>query len=67
MLSIKIQSVYNLFVFTAKQLNLVPRSSRLTVQFSDNYAVELTLFFRCRKLLPIWSTVAGYHELSVGF
>ena len=25
-----------------KQLNLVPRSSRLTVQFFGNYAVELT-------------------------
>ena len=30
------------------QLNRVPRSSRLTVQFSGNYAVELTY----RLILP---------------
>ena len=35
-----------------KQLNLVPRSSRSTVQFSGKYAVELTSFFTYRKLLP---------------
>ena len=30
---------------------LVPRSSRLTVQFSGNYPAELTTFFTYRKLL----------------
>ena len=35
-----------------KQLNLVARSSRLTVQFSDHYAAQLTSFFRYRKIPP---------------
>ena len=35
-----------------KQPNLVPRSSRLTVQYSGNYAVKLTSFFKHRILLP---------------
>ena len=34
------------------QPNLVPRSSRLTVQYSGNYAVKLTSFFKHRILLP---------------
>ena len=39
------------FVLTIKkQLNLVPMSSRLTVQFFGNYAVEFTSFFTYRKL-----------------
>ena len=50
-LSIKISSVC--IHKAAKQLNLVPRSSQLTVQFSDNYALELTSFFTYRRLLPI--------------
>ena len=35
-----------------KQLNLIPRSFRLTDQFSGNYAVEVTSFFKNRKPLP---------------
>ena len=35
-----------------KQLNLIPRSFRLTDQFSGNYAVEVTSFFKYRKPLP---------------
>ena len=54
-----------------KQLNLILRSSRLTVQFSGNYAVKLMSFFTYnhnnRIISQIWSTVAGYDELSVGF
>ena len=37
---------------THKQPNLLPRSSRLTVQYFRNYAVKLTSFFKYRKLLP---------------
>ena len=39
-------------ILIPKQRNLVPRSSRLTVQFSSNYAAQLTSFFTCRKNLP---------------
>ena len=35
-----------------KQLNLLSRSSRLTVQFSGNYAAHLTSLFTYRKILP---------------
>ena len=46
-----------------KQLNLIPKSSRLTVQFSGNYAAQLMSFLHIAKFFQIWSTVAGYDEL----
>ena len=49
-----------MFVFTAKQLNLVPRSSQLTVQFSDNYAVELTSFFTSSNFGEQWLVMMNY-------
>ena len=35
-----------------KQLNLLPRSSRLMVQKSGNFAALLTSFFKYHKILP---------------
>jgi len=45
-------SVIFLLYSVPKQLNLVPRSSRLTVQQSGNLPALLTSFFTHRKILP---------------
>ena len=53
-----------------KQLNLVLSCSWLTVQFSVNYAVELTSFFTyivSRIYSKFGRSVAGYDKLYVGF
>ena len=49
---IKRVKCFTIWYSLPKQLNLVPRSSRLTVQFSGNYAAQLTSFFTYAKILP---------------
>ena len=45
LLSFETSEMFRPFVLTPKQLNLFPRSSQLTVQFSGNDAAQLTSFF----------------------
>ena len=53
-------------VLTSKKTQL-PRSSRLTIHLSVNFAVRLTSSAQYRKFFQIWSTIADYVNYAWDF